>query len=138
MQFENLENDPGATLQHLSKRGSLRLLCCTKGRRKGQHLLQLVFPEGSGACLKAPEAVPHLLLLRFFSMFTRHSDEFPAQGHSCVSSLCFFQALHPNPFFNNAKDSPNTTFLFLSSPLELASSKVVAKDAILESYTAEK
>lgn len=66
MQFENLENDPGAALQHLSKRGSLRLLCCTKGRRKGQHLLQLVFPEGSGACLKAPEAVSTSPTLKVF------------------------------------------------------------------------
>lgn len=61
MQLENLQNDPvlllHSSLQHLSKRWPLRLLCCTKGRRRGQHLLQLVFPEGSCACLKAPEDV---------------------------------------------------------------------------------
>lgn len=56
MQLENLQNDP-VLLCSTCPRWSLRLLCCTKGRRKGQHLLQLIFPEGSQACLKAPEAV---------------------------------------------------------------------------------
>lgn len=61
MQLENMQNDPvlllHSALQHLSKRQSLRLLRYTKERRKGQHLLQFVFPEGPHACLKAPEAV---------------------------------------------------------------------------------
>lgn len=94
MQLENLQNDPVLLLQnaleHLSKRQSLRLLCYTKGRRrKGQHLLQLGFPEGPHTCLKAPAAVCTSPTLMGFSMFIGYSDMFPAQGHSCVSSLHF-------------------------------------------------
>lgn len=95
---------------------------------------------------------PHLPLLRvtarLFSMFTRPcqvSSQFMV-GHNCISSLCFFSALRNllsilkssthNLFFLTVPRILQTPpLLLLSSPLRLASSRVVAKDTILEGYT---
>lgn len=137
-------------LECLSFRKPLRMPCCAKGGRGGQHLLQLVFPEGLRACLQPQKLSPHLLWVtaRLFSMLTRPcqvNSQFMV-SHSCVNSLCFFAALrnllsiHKPSAHNLFSTAPRVLqtppLVLLSSALRLASSRVVTKDAILEDYTA--
>lgn len=146
MQLEDLQNDPvllfHSALQHLSKRWSLWLLCYTKGRRKGQHLLQFVSPEGPHACLKAPEAVSTSPALRAYSKAFLNVYKTLRWVPSPRSQLCQFPMFLLSPllktFLSQCQGfSKHHLLVFLSSQLALASSRVVAKDAILESYNAE-